>query len=77
VGVAVLDDRDRAIEMADELRPTYPVGIDPTGKLRDLYVGPGMPVTFIIAPSGLVVTQINGPVTARQLGLLVDELNPT
>jgi hypothetical protein len=36
-----------------------------------------MPVTFIIAPSGLVVTQINGPVTARQLGLLVDELNPT
>jgi cytochrome c biogenesis protein CcmG, thiol:disulfide interchange protein DsbE len=70
IGVAVRDQREAAAELAGEMAPVYPMGFDATGRLRDQYVGFGMPATFIIDRQGVIVRQFDGPVTAEQLAEL-------
>lgn len=67
IGVAVRDQLDAAMALAEELEPGYPVGFDATERLRDQYVGFGMPATFVIDRQGVVVRQFDGPVTAVEL----------
>lgn len=74
VGAAVRDETAAAREMADRLRPAYPVGIDSTGRLRDRYVGLGMPALFLIDRDGMVVAQIEGGVDLDDLDTLLDLL---
>ena len=56
-----------ARSLAEQLEPSYPTGFDTTGRLRDRYIGFGLPATFIIDQNGVITTQIEGPVTARLL----------
>lgn len=67
IGVAVRDQREAAAELAGEMAPDYPMGFDATSRLRDQYVGFGMPATFIIDHQGVIINQFDGPVTAEQL----------
>lgn len=67
VGIAVRDEREAAAALVAELEPGYTVGFDATSRLRDQYVGFGMPATFIIDRQGVVVRQFDGPVTADML----------
>ncbi len=70
IGVAVRDQREPAAALASEMAPDYPMGFDVTSRLRDQYVGFGMPATFIIDRQGVIVHQFDGPVTADQLTAL-------
>jgi thiol-disulfide isomerase/thioredoxin len=67
IGVAVRDQREAAADLARQLQPAYPLGFDVTSRLRDQYVGFGMPATFIIDRQGVIIRQFDGPVTADQL----------
>jgi len=46
---------------------TYPVGLDPTGRIAELYGITGVPETFVLDGEGRVVRFYIGPVTANQL----------
>jgi thiol-disulfide isomerase/thioredoxin len=67
VGVAVRDQLEDARRLMDELEPGFVVGFDATERLRDQYVGFGMPATFVIDRQGTVTHQFDGPVTAADL----------
>lgn len=67
IGVAVRDEPGPARALSDRLAPSYPTGIDATGRLRDAYVGFGMPALFLIDRSGIVVAQLEGGASADQL----------
>lgn len=73
VGVAVNDQPEAAMELADELAPSYLVGMDGSGRLRDRYPSVGMPLTVLIDPSGTIVWSRFGGVTADELGDAVQE----
>lgn len=74
IGVAVNDTKDEAKALADELSPTYLVGMDATGRLRDRYPSPGMPFTVLIDPQGVIRWSYAGGVTAEQLSEAVSDL---
>lgn len=74
VGVAVNDTEDEARALADELEPTYLVGMDGTGRLRDRYPSPGMPFTVLIDAQGVIRWSYAGGVTANQLSQAVASL---
>jgi cytochrome c biogenesis protein CcmG, thiol:disulfide interchange protein DsbE len=67
VGVAVEDRLDAARRMADELAPSYLVGMDDTGRLRDRYPSVGMPFTVVIDRQGVIRWSKVGGVTASEL----------
>jgi cytochrome c biogenesis protein CcmG/thiol:disulfide interchange protein DsbE len=60
VGVAVRDDREAAAAFAERLAPAYPMGFDAGGRLRDRYIGFGLPAVFLIDSTGIVVAQLEG-----------------
>ena len=60
VGVAVRDDREAAAAFAERLAPAYPMGFDAGGRLRDRYIGFGLPAVFLIDSTGMVVAQLEG-----------------
>lgn len=72
VGVAVDDQVDAARALASELAPTYLVGMDSTGRLRDRYPSIGMPFTVLIDPQGVIVWSKVGGVTAAELTALAE-----
>lgn len=74
VGVAVNDTETDARALAAELSPTYLVGIDATGRLRDRYPSPGMPFTVLIDGQGVIRWSYAGGVTATQLSRAVSDL---
>jgi cytochrome c biogenesis protein CcmG/thiol:disulfide interchange protein DsbE len=60
VGVAVRDDREAAAAFAERLAPSYPIGFDAGGRLRDRYLGFGLPAVFLIDSGGIIVAQLEG-----------------
>lgn len=74
VGVAVNDQVDDARRMADELSPTYLVGMDATGRLRDRYPSVGMPFTVVIDAQGVIRWSKAGGVTASELESVTSRL---
>lgn len=74
IGVAVNDTEADARALADELLPTYLVGMDATGRLRDRYPSPGMPFTVLIDSQGVIRWSYAGGVTAEQLFEAVSDL---
>lgn len=72
VGVAIRDEFEAAKALIDRLQPDYLTGFDATGRLRDMYVGFGMPATFFIDSQGIVSRQIDGPLTAEDLESIID-----
>lgn len=67
VGVAVNDREDAARRLAEDLAPTYLVGMDGTGRLRDRYPSAGMPFTVVIDRQGIIRWSKTGGVTAAEL----------
>ncbi len=74
VGAAVRDDRVAAEQMAQRLSPSYPLGTDATGRLRDRYVGFGLPALFLIDETGTVVAQFEGGATTDDLSAMLEIL---
>ncbi|HEV7887511.1 MAG TPA: TlpA disulfide reductase family protein [Acidimicrobiales bacterium] len=74
VGVDVQDVRTDALDLLAQSNAAFPVGMDPDKKLADRYRLRGMPTTFFVAPGGQVVAQHTGPLSARDLRLLLDRL---
>lgn len=67
VGVAVNDQRADAVAFWEETGAAFDVGYDTTGRLRTAYPGFGLPVTFVIDETGVVVHQIDAQVSERLL----------
>ncbi len=59
VGVAVEDNYDDFMEFVSEVGPTYTVGFD-DGEMRAAYQTLGLPATFFLDSSGIVVSVYNG-----------------
>ncbi len=74
LGAAVRDEESSAREFSARLAPSYPTGIDATGRLRDSMVGFGMPALFLIDETGTVVAQYEGGAGEEQLEQLLDAL---
>ncbi|NND02339.1 MAG: redoxin domain-containing protein [Acidimicrobiia bacterium] len=60
VGVAVQDDNVAAERFARELGVTYTIGLDERDEVNALYSTPGLPVTFVISPEGVILQTIFG-----------------
>jgi DsbE subfamily thiol:disulfide oxidoreductase len=72
VAVSVKDSRKDALAFVKELKLTYPIGLDPEGKVGSDYGAWGLPVTYLIDPKGIVLARAWGPAdwyspVARQL----------
>lgn len=74
VGVAVRDDREAAAAFAKRLAPSYPMGFDAGGRLRDRYIGFGLPAVFLIDSNGIIVAQLEGGANRADLERLTDLL---
>ncbi len=72
VGAAVNDAQTEATALATELRPSYLVGMDASGRLRDRYPSFGMPFTVVIDATGIVRYTFVGGVRAAQLSKVFD-----
>ncbi|MHB1889972.1 MAG: TlpA family protein disulfide reductase [Acidimicrobiales bacterium] len=67
VGVVFADTASNARAFFASTGATWPAVADPSGRIALAYGVRGPPETFVIAPDGLVVAHIDGPVTARYL----------
>ena len=67
IGVAVQDDLVAAERFAREIGVTYPIGLDERDEVNALYPSPGLPVTYIISDTGVILDQIFAGVTQAQL----------
>jgi thiol-disulfide isomerase/thioredoxin len=72
VGVAVNDQETDAMALARDLAPSYLVGMDATGRLRDSYPSVGMPFTVLIDSQGIIRWSKAGGVTAAELEEVTD-----
>jgi len=70
VGVAVNDTVEDARAFWTETGADFDVGFDATGRLRTAYPGFGLPVTFILDESGIVIHQIDATVSEELLASL-------
>ena len=67
VGVAIQDTVEAAQKFAKQYGKTYILGLDEDGKAAIDYGVAGVPETFIIDASGVIVHKETGPVTAQKL----------
>lgn len=67
VGVAVDDTEAAARSFAEDMDPSFPVGIDPESRATEVLPVFGLPVTFVIDPDGTISRQINGGITRAEL----------
>ncbi|MGB9776209.1 MAG: cytochrome c-type biogenesis CcmF C-terminal domain-containing protein, partial [Anaerolineae bacterium] len=74
VGIAYKDEEAAVRDFLTGHGITYPVGLDPTGRIADLYGITGVPETFIVDTDGKVARFYIGPVTADQLRAVLDGL---
>ncbi len=74
VGVAYKDEEAAVRDFLTQHGQTYPVGLDPTGRIAGLYGITGVPETFIVDADGRVARFYIGPVTAEQLRVVLDGL---
>lgn len=72
VGVAVDDSRVPAEEFADEIRVSYPLGIDHNGDVAGAYPFIGLPTTYLISSDRIVTHQIQGQVTGPVLEAFIE-----
>ncbi len=52
---------DPVRKWVDRFRLTFPILLDPRGKIKKLYRTTGVPETFVVDPQGLLVQKIIGP----------------
>jgi cytochrome c biogenesis protein CcmG, thiol:disulfide interchange protein DsbE len=67
VGVAVQDRLEPAREFAQEMQPSFLVGLDTDGAVRDAYPSFGLPATFLIDAEGTVTEIVLAELTPERL----------
>ncbi|MDH3500079.1 MAG: TlpA family protein disulfide reductase [Acidimicrobiia bacterium] len=72
IGIAIEDSLGPALEFANEIQVSYPLGIDDSGDIAAAYPHIGLPTTYFINADGTVARQIQGQVTGELLQALVD-----
>lgn len=76
VGVDVWDAEDDARAFLREFAVSYPNGPDATGRILIDYGVTGIPETYLVDRAGVLRRRWIGPITAQQLGALIEELLP-
>jgi len=71
VGVAVQDDNQAAEDFARDLGVTYTIGLDERDEVNALYSTPGLPVTYVISPEGMILQSIFGEVDEAQIDAVI------
>lgn len=71
IGVAFDDPASAALGFLRSTGATWPAIADPSGKIALHYGVRGPPETFVVAPDGVVVAHIDGPVAARTLRAII------
>jgi peroxiredoxin len=61
IGVNAREDTEAVRRYAKELTLTFPLGLDPDGKINTLYGVVGLPTTFVIARDGRAIGFAVGP----------------
>jgi cytochrome c-type biogenesis protein CcmF len=74
VGIASQEEKVEVQEMASRFGLTYPVGLDPEGRIAIAYGITGVPETFVVDADGRVTYVHVGPVNAEQLRDELDSL---
>ena len=74
VGVAVSDFEDAALEFAEEVGVTYPLGMDTTGLISDAYEASTLPTTLLIDRNGNQARRVSGAVNGAALKIVLRSL---
>lgn len=73
LGVNIQDDLELAEELVAQTGVTYPLAMDPEGKVYERLEGFAMPTTWFVDKRGTIVERFNGPMTADQLRARIRE----
>ena len=76
IGIAFNDDTDPMRQFVDKYNVTYPVALDPEGRISIGLGITGVPETYLIDPQGNLTQKFVGPITAKQLNGLLAPLLP-
>ena len=71
IGINMRESADVVQAFAVQIGVTYPLLINPDDATQLAYQIGGLPVTYVIAPDGLVIQRINGPVTTSQIEAVI------
>jgi thiol-disulfide isomerase/thioredoxin len=72
VGIAVEDSPGPAMDFADEVGVSYPLGIDQDNEVADAFPYLGLPATYLINADGTVARQFQGQINKALLTALVE-----
>ncbi len=67
VGIAIQDEKDAALQFAQQFGKTYVLGLDKSGNAALDYGVTGVPETFFIDENGVVIFKKTGPLTLAEL----------
>lgn len=77
IGVNVWDEQSSAISYMDKYGGPYPHGTDPAEEIQVEYGIGGVPETYFISPSGVIIDKYNGPLTERIIDYYLQKsINP-
>lgn len=76
VGIAFNDDPVPMRQFVDQYKVTYPVALDPEGRISIGLGITGVPETYLIDPQGNLTQKFVGPITAKQLNGLLAPMLP-
>ncbi len=57
IAINLDEDRNEAISFLKKFRPGFTVAFDPQGKVAEKYGVPGMPTSYLIGPTGNIVSR--------------------
>lgn len=67
LGVNLQDHRQSAQQVIDDTGITYPIAVDPNGRIFQALKGRGMPTTVFVAADGTVLERYTGELSAERL----------
>jgi cytochrome c biogenesis protein CcmG/thiol:disulfide interchange protein DsbE len=77
VGVVFADTAANARAFFRSTGATWPAVADPSGKIALAYGVRGPPETFVIAPDGVILAHIDGPLTVKGLDQVLERARST
>lgn len=76
VGVNIQDTPQDALGFLNQYHVSYPVVVDPDGKVYINYGVVGVPETYVVDPSGRIQRKLVGPVDESQLAASLEGMQP-
>jgi len=74
IGLNMQESEDAVITYRDDFAVTYPLVLDPDGRLTEIYKPIGLPTSWFIDPDGVVRYVHVGPMTADMIQRALDEV---